>query len=258
MLISDKKIEILKALARYKYITASQVIELGISSSLDSMRKYLTDLKNKELVKSTAYSGVIQVNNKSKLIRYEDLYFLDKNGVHFLQKTYDLDDIKHPTNYKLNFSNDYVHRVLMVSICISFDKWRKEKDIKGSFLIDFHNQETLIKVDEKLTVKPDIIINFNGIYYIIEVWAGIEKEYITSKLGKLTKALATKKISEFLSYEKIPRIINVFKDPNTMERVKQELQTDSYFESAVSKGLFYFSTFEDIKQNFDNWQNIRW
>lgn len=253
MLISDKKIEILKALSRYKYITASQVVELGISNSLDSMRKYLTDLKSRELVKSTAYSGVIQVNNKSKLMRYEDLYFLDKKGVKFLQKTYDLDNIKYPKNHKLSFSNDYVHRALMVSICISFDKWRKEKDIKGSFLIDFHNQETTIQIDDKLTVKPDIIINFDDTYYIIEVWAGIEKEYIINQLAKLTKALASKKVSEFLNYEKVPRIINVFKDPNTMERVRQELQEDSYFESAVSKGLFYFVTFENIKQNFSCW-----
>lgn len=255
MLISDKKIEILKALSRYKYITASQVVELGISNSLDSMRKYLTDLKSRELVKSTAYSGVIQVNNKSKLMRYEDLYFLDKKGVKFLQKTYDLDNIKYPKNHKLSFSNDYVHRALMVSICISFDKWRKEKDIKGSFLIDFHNQETTIQIDDKLTVKPDIIINFDDTYYIIEVWAGTEKEYIINQLAKLTKALASKKVSEFLNYEKVPRVINVFKDPNTMERVKQELQTDTYFESAVSKGLFYFATFEDIKQHFEKWKN---
>jgi hypothetical protein len=41
-----------------------------------------------------------------------------------------------------------------------------------------------------------------------------------------------------------------------MERVKKELQAEPFFESAVSKGLFYFASFETIKQDFSVWQAI--
>jgi DNA-binding transcriptional ArsR family regulator len=256
MLISEKKIEILKALSKYKYLTVSQIIDLGITSSIETVRKYLTALKKDELINSTRYSGAVQQNDKSKIVKFEGLHFLDKKGVHFLQENFDFDNIKYPKNYKLAFSNDYLHRVLMISTCISFEKWRKEKDLKGGFLVDFHNSETTVKIDEKLIVKPDIVVSFNQNMAIVEVWAGFEKEYIVNQLSKLIKGVGTNKVSEFLKYDRTPRILNIFKDSGVMQRVRQELKTDPYFINAVNKGLFYFATMDDIKRKFNFWQDI--
>jgi hypothetical protein len=255
MLISEKQIQILKELSKYKYLTATQMVDLGISSSIITVRWCIRTLKKNELINQTSYGGIIQKNGKSQSVKFENLNFLDKNGVKFLQEA-NFDNIKHPKDYKLKFSNDYLHRVLIVSTCINFEKWRKEKDIKGRFLVDFHNSETTIKVDDKLTVKPDIIINFNQNFAIIEIWAGLEKEYILSQLSKLSKAPAIKKVSEFLEYDRIPRILNIFKDSGVMERVKQELRTDPYFENQLKIGLFCFATIEQIKLNFNFWQDI--
>lgn len=253
MLISEKQIQILKGLAKYKYLTVSQIVDLGISPSIITMREYIRTLKNGELIKQTAYRGIIQQDGKNKSIRFEGLNFLNKDGVELLEKKYKVTNIKYPKNYKISFSNDYIHRVFIVSTCISFDKWKDKNDYAGRFLVDFHNSETTIKIDDKLTVKPDIIVNFNQTFAIIEIWAGLEKEYIISQLSKLTKAIASKKVSEFLQYDRIPRILNIFKDNGAMERVKQELKIDPYFTSAVNNGLFYFATIEQIKEKFNIW-----
>jgi hypothetical protein len=254
-MITEIQIQMLKALAKYKYLTVSQMVDLGISPSIDTVRKYCNVLKKEELVKQTGYRGTIQENGKNKNIRYEGMIFLAKSGVDFLENL-GLDNIKYPRNYKIAFANDYIHRSFMISTCISFDKYLQKNQLDGFTKIDFHNAETTIEISPKLTVKPDIIIGFNHNIFILEVWAGIEKEYIISQLQRLVKGLASNKVSEFLNYDRLPRVVNIFRDVPTMERVKQALKTEPFFESAVNKGLFYFVSFENIKQDFSLWQDI--
>jgi hypothetical protein len=248
--------KILRALAKYKYLTASQLVDLGISNSVNTIRLYINTLQKQKLIKKSIYRQTIQEEHKNKNIRLEGLNFLDTEGVKLLKTAFDLENIKYPQKHKLAFSNDYFHRIYMISACISFDLWLEKNKIEGSFLIDFHNSETTIRITDDLTVKPDIIVNFNGTYAILEVWAGVEKEYITGKLSKVFKAVASKKVSEFLNYEKAPRIVNIFKDRDTMERVKHVLKTTPFFENGVNKGLFYFATTEMIKEKFNLWQDI--
>lgn len=255
-MITDTQERILKALAKYKYLTVSQILDLGISTSLYTVRKYITTLQQSKLIKQSIYRQTIQETHKNKNIRLEGLNFLDTEGVKILKDNFDMENIKYPQKHKLSFSNDYFHRIYMVSACISFDLWLEKTKTDGSFLIDFHNSETTIKINDTTTLKPDIIVNFNGNYAILEVWAGVEKEYITSKLSKVFKAIASKKVSEFLNYEKAPRILNIFKDSDTMERVKHALKTTPFFENGVNKGLFCFITTDQIKENFNLWQDI--
>jgi hypothetical protein len=247
---------ILKALARYKYLTASQIVELGICN-LTTARQYISALQKYKLTKKTIYSQPITVNTKNVNIRLEGLNFLDIAGVKLLKDNFDLDNIKYPQKYKLSFSNDYFHRIFMVSSCIAFDKWLTNTNQEGFFLVDFHNSETTVKITDTLTVKPDIIIDYNGTKCIVEVWAGIEKEYIVNQLSKFYKAVASRKINEHLKYDRGIRILNIFKDKPTLERVKQELMTDSYFAKANAKGLFLFATLEEVKADFDCFKDIR-
>jgi hypothetical protein len=248
--------KILRALAKYKYLTISQLVDLGVSDSINTIRLYINTLQNQKLIKKSIYRQTIQETHKNKSIRLEGLNFLDTEGVKILKDSFDMENIKYPQKHKLSFSNDYFHRIYMVSACISFDLWLEKTQKDGYFLIDFHNSETTIKINDTTTVKPDIIVNFNGNYAILEVWAGVEKEYITSKLSKVFKAIASKKVSDFLNYEKAPRILNIFKDSDTMERVKHTLKTTPFFENGVNKGLFCFTTTDQIKENFNLWQDI--
>lgn len=255
-MITEIQIQMLKALAKYKYLTVSQMVDLGISPSIDTLRKYSNILKKEELVKQTGYRGTIQEDGRNKNIRYEGMIFLAKSGVEFLEEL-NLDNIKYPKNYKIAFANDYIHRNLMISTCISFDKYLKKNDLDGFTKIDFHNSETTIEISPKLTVKPDIIIGLNQNIFILEVWAGLEKEYILSQLTRIIKGLASNKVSEFLNYDRLPRVVNIFRDVPTMERVRQALQTDPFFENAVKKGLLYFVSYETVKQDFSIWQDIQ-
>jgi hypothetical protein len=254
-MITNAQERILKALARYKYLTASHIADLGICN-FNTARQYISALQKNKLIKKAIYSQPTTINAKTVNIRLEGLNFLDIAGVKLLKKSFDMDDIKYPQKYKLSFSNDYFHRIFMVSTCISFDKWLIDTNQEGYFLIDYHNSETTIKIDDISTVKPDIIINYNQNFTLVEVWAGTEKEYIVNQLSKLYKAVSTKKVNEFLKYDKGTRILNIFKDLPTMERVKQEIITDSYFKIAVEKGLFMFATLEEVKEDFNSFSGI--
>jgi hypothetical protein len=248
--------QILKALAKYKYLTASQIADLGICG-FTTARQYISVLQKQRLIKKTIYSKPMTINYKTVNVRLEGLNFLDIAGVKLLKQNFELEKIKYPQKYKLSFANDYFHRIFMVSACISFDKWINATNQEGSFLIDFHNSETTIKITNELTVKPDIIIDYNGTKAIVEIWAGIEKEYIVSQLDKLYEAIASKKINEHLEYNKLIRVFNIFKDEAVLNRAKEELKSDNYFSEAVEKGLFVFATFEEVKADFNSFRDIK-
>lgn len=119
----------LRAIAKYKYLTVSHILQLGISVSKDKSGKYLRSMrKDRKLVgRQTHYSVSPRFSDDKDFIRkhYEDIHYLTRKGVRFLTTHTNLESehIHFPKNPSSYLANDYLHRISTISSHISFDKW---------------------------------------------------------------------------------------------------------------------------------------
>lgn len=118
----------LRALAQYKYLSISHIVQLGVSKSKDTCRKYFAALQKRKFTGSQRhYSVSPRYAEDKEYVRkhYENLHYLTRTGVQFLRRHTDAGQShihfpKTPNNY---LSNDYLHRISTISSHISFNTW---------------------------------------------------------------------------------------------------------------------------------------
>lgn len=118
MIVSEKKEDILIHLAKYKFLTVSQLENLGVSSK-QYLQKTLKILRETKLTNRLSYAFT------AKLGKFEDIHFLTNRGASLLAQSgiLDMEQIQVPSNSQPLFYNDYVHRIKTVDCQISFDQW---------------------------------------------------------------------------------------------------------------------------------------
>ena len=118
MILSDKKEGILTNLAKYKFLTVSQLETLGVSSKqyLQQTIKHLREIK---LTNRLVYAFT------AKLGKFEDIHFLTLRGANLIAQggIMELEAIQVPSNSQPLFFNDYIHRIKTVDCQIAFDQW---------------------------------------------------------------------------------------------------------------------------------------
>ena len=116
--ISEKKEEILTLLAKYKFLTVSQLETLGVSS-----KQYLQ--KTLKVLRETKLTNRIEYAFTAKLGKFEDIHFLTSRGATAIAQggIMNIEEIQVPSNSQPIFFNDYVHRIRTVDCQIAFDQW---------------------------------------------------------------------------------------------------------------------------------------
>jgi hypothetical protein len=257
---SPIKLNMLLALAKYKFLTNSHFLVLGFTPSLRTTQQYTTQLINAGYVKNVEYGNLIKKDDPFKDIKNEGLNFLTKKGVEFLEDrmAYDKEDIKYPPHQDVG-TGDYIHRVFIIFTLISYDKYCTLNNVKTDFKVDYHKHETLVLFKDKDVIKKiifDIVIIYKEKLYVIEVWQGKDKDYIMRKIKRLYKPLLEGYASSKFEYSKIPRMLHVFRYENIMEDIRGEILSNSYYSEGVKAGLFHFAHIDAINKNFGVWQNI--
>jgi hypothetical protein len=128
MIISEKKEDILVYLAKYKFLTVSQLETLGVSSKM-YLQKTLKILRETKLTNRLVYAFT------AKLGKFEDIHFLTARGAAALAQggILDMEAIQVPSNSQPLFFNDYIHRIKTVDCQISFDLWTAKTGRTGVF-----------------------------------------------------------------------------------------------------------------------------
>lgn len=118
MVISEKKEEILTHLAKYKFLTVSQLETLGVSS-----KQYLQ--KTLKILRETKLTNRLEYAFTAKLGKFEDIHFLTARAAAAMAQggIMEIEQIQVPSNSQPLFYNDYIHRIRTVDCQISFDLW---------------------------------------------------------------------------------------------------------------------------------------
>ena len=122
-IISDVDTLIFESLARYRFLTSSQMIRLGISGDKSNLHKRLVRLReqSKPFISYVKFTGIYKI----KGIEY--VYYLTNRGADLIAENlgYLLEDIKFPKG-KVDFPKHYKHRKDCIDIQIALFEWAEK------------------------------------------------------------------------------------------------------------------------------------
>lgn len=272
---SEKESQILEYLARYKYLTISQFITLGLSGK-GRHKTYLNTVLGKMRRGRKARIGHIPFSGVYKFQSREFVYYLTAQGANdlVLHHKYNLEDIKRPIGTSSMYDRDYLHRKYFIDVQISlyrsveqlgynvplFDTYY---DYTGSSRTNNLRAKTSILLDEisRQRVIPDglFFIEKNGqkSLFSLELHMGNDTARAMEQIKNHKKTLDIGSASIHYGFTKGNRVLYVFEQPSIMQAtiqrfVKSRILTEAYYP------YFLFTTYTQIIQDFDSWIDCKY
>lgn len=259
-----KEVAILKALARYKFLTYNQMIRLGIanhSSNLSTVVKGLRDMK-KPYVKKISH----RIGSPVK-------HYLTKRGKTALVELYDIseEEINHPKGAILTDTQDQKHRTSIISIQIEIDLACQAEGLSLLFCDRYFDSTGNNRIDRNLksktafhytdtkTVKADLIFSIQTSkqeeYYVLELENGKDTAKGVEKCVNHAKALLKGSLNEKLGFSTGYRVLWVFEHQSIMDKTIVKLQSIPFFEHLHE--YFLFKSLDQVSENIlAGWQNV--
>jgi len=261
---SPKEITILRALARYKFLTYDQMIRLGIgkhTSNLSTIAKGLREIKRPYIKKIPHRVGT------------PVKHYLTKRGKDVLVELYSFSeaDINYPVGSILTDTQDQKHRTSIISIQIEIDLSSQVEglemlfcdryfDTTGNNRIDKNlKSKTAFHYTETQTVKADLIFSLQTPkqqeYYVLELENGKDTAKAVDKCINHAKALLKGSLNEKLNFSTGYRVLWVFEYESIMERTILKLQPISLFKHLHE--YFLFKPLDQIGEEvLSGWKNV--
>lgn len=131
---------ILRALARFQYLTSSQFVKLGITKTRKGIYpalKKLSESHNPEIGKIHYHINPIQG-------RLESVFYLTGAGARHLvtHHGYEESEIKRPKRTAVSFASDYHHRIWTVNFFITLSQWCEAKGYELKFFSYYFQQSS--------------------------------------------------------------------------------------------------------------------
>ncbi len=261
MIISNTQSNMLELIARFKFLTLSQLKPL-IAKSTSYMRAQLASLKTK---------GLIGSYNLEKPIKSESMYYLTEQGKELLLSNAKVfaDDIRLVLGVPF-FVRDYSHRKKTIQIHISLYYLLLALGITISDFLCYFDKSgnnrkvgnlearTKIRLDNGFFI-PDCIMltksEAKTTLYLIEVFCDATaarplEQFYTKHLP----AIAQGTPGETYGLAANPFVLSAFESPAIRQKVVQKLQQDNTFTPFTD--LFYFATIEEVQHNANDWKDI--
>lgn len=255
MHLQETNIRTLELLEKFKYLTNSQLIKLGVASSQPSMGRILQRFfKNKDGdIKYPLVTKIIFAVDPQKG-KLEHLYCLNKRGASFLAEYLDKDLAQINYIKGSGFLNkDYFHRVATILFHIDLYLDSIQNDYKIDSFDNYFdkigsnnsNQNQMLEAKTKLFYNdgswyiPDGIIKTSKIlkdgknqdyYKILEIHLGHDTKRAIETIEKNIKALADGSIAKKYGYEFTPTVVIVFDDEKAKKSVLKRLEKMEDFE----------------------------
>jgi hypothetical protein len=269
--MSESELKILEALARYKFLTVSQLDFLNILKNKVGLYARLRELRagKKPYIRSNVF-GIMPGKG-----RLEDFYFLDKRGKEFLIENlgYTEDKIKIPKGRATLFQRDYFHRKRTIDFFLYFDNFLIKNENSHIIFLDYYfdkigdnRKAKNLTAKNKIEIEetgggfiPDIITKFRykGVPYLffIEQHNGKDTKKLLKQLYYHLLAIEQGAGAEKYNMNKSHRVVVIFEFESilnaTIERV-QQIQDFQGFEK-----FFIFKTSKDLEKDFfNNWKDL--
>lgn len=268
-LITKIQQNVLVSLARYKYLTMSQMISLKVGTNqYPYLWKQVASLRDRK-------RALVSCNNfplpSPKKGRVESLYFLTKEGMNqilgngFVESE---EAIKIPKGKTIAYK-DYFHRKFTIDFQIAlyqhaekneksveffhtyFDKVgdnRINKNLRALTRIDFEGKQFFI---------PDAVFKINRQFFLFEMYNGKDTKRVLEQLHKHAQALTFRhthrayNLDETKSY----RIILLFEFESAKEALIKRIQEDSSFDM-IRSYFFAKSLNESIFETSNDWNDL--
>jgi len=270
MNITLQQQNVLEALAEFRYLTAQQMIDLGVSKSITSLRdKTLSRLERhkKHFIKSHDFGWIPQKGRLAKI------FYLTKNGVKILAEYLRIepDQIDYPKG-GIQFSIDYSHRIHFIDFHIAFKDWaeqqKKEIEFFHAYFDKIGNQragkvrstaKTRVQLERTIYTElkskpfiPDGLTRYQdgdkSRLVAIEIHNGVHSKRITHQLLEHLEALDQGLFSHKYQHKKMNFILSVHENQSTLDSVKRRLMERPEFRPLAP--LFLFNRQDQAKADF--------
>jgi hypothetical protein len=269
--VAPQQINILLALAKYKYLTMSQFLALRIGEDKEHIRKNLALFRDKKLTDRMKF-GLIPGKGTQ-----EDIHFLTEKGAKELLNNMDLDpeQVRHPSRSATFFKNDYFHRVYTVDVMIAFNQWADrqgyEVDLFETYFDKVGSQrastggvqsKTRLDLPNGKNISPDGVLKYqtpnNGFLYCLEVYNGKDTKRVTEQIRKLTYATFEGIPSQKYEHNKANRNLIIFQFDNYRKTAIDRIREDPYLSQFEGlEKFFLFNSVAQTKNDFGkNWTTL--
>lgn len=275
--ISNKQTDLLLYLAKYKFLSVSQLYLLGFCEKSKSIYDHLSALKRA----TRPFIGEIKGGISPKYGTLESIYYLTKRGVKVLEDlNIDPDLIRYPKASVVYSTQDYFHRRSTVNFHILLEKWIEKEGFTLNF-IEFYFDKAgnnrrgkttgtlkaltriLIDTDKKtgkeLYILPDAVFSINDgktdRLYLFEMVNGKDTKRVLEQIARHQFAIHKGTPTEKYEHKNANRVILLFEEETTRNAViKRANELKAY---STYKAHFLLKTYDDItKEFFSNWRNF--
>ena len=268
--LTENQVTVLELIAKYKYLTSSQFVEMGIYKHRDYLTKALRPLilQKRALVAKYDFNPI---NGK-----LESFYYLTKYGKQFLigELEYTENQIKVPKGVAPIKLKDYHHRKFTINFHLHLNQWLESNggeinflnyyfDKSGNNRIGDKNQSVTalnkIHIDRSNSFIPDIntklSIDGKEYLYLFEQHDGKDAKRLFEQLYVHIIDISKGAVSKKYQFTKSLRVVVVCEFESVKNSVVQRLQKIDAIEHY--NNFFIFKTNEELREDFfNNWTLI--
>lgn len=257
MVLTPKQENILLQLARYKFLTTSQMLALEIDSYKSNLSTALSRIKDgkRPLIKKLDF-GLIPRKG-----RVEALYYLTKWGARVVEELLQADNIKYPLGRSVTFTSDYFHRVATISCEIALHTSPEVNQVYFShryFDQTGSNRTGDLSIDTKISMDAGELIadwifmietDVQQELYCAEIYMDTHDANRPYKsLRAYLQALSEGAPSIKFNFNRSNRVLALFGTERTMFSVLQKIQKDPNFTHFTRH--FLFKHIDDLTGDF--------
>lgn len=261
--LSEKPHQALEALAIYRYLTAKQLVQLGIAASETVARDHV--LKK---LKQGRYPliGTKDFGRWPGYGRLPHVHYLTPRGVKHLAETNSIPekDIKYPKG-GVQFTRDLFHRLGTIDCYIALRRWAENNGYKVDCADLYFDKNNTTRGNSKicasqLNLGPRRIIEPDGIFIlkrgdthapiIVEMHHGDNTARIAQQLNHHAYGIQFGALPKKYGVAVNPIILSVHQHEHIMRSVQKRLREAQGFDKFMNG--FIFNTLEQVRNNFTN------
>jgi hypothetical protein len=262
---------ILIELARYKFLTASQLHKLNVGKDIGWIRTQAKELehRSKPFIERITF-GIVPREGK-----LEHVFFLTKQGKDILIEGMNMhpEEIKLPIGNASLFYKDYKHRRNTIDFQIALYKHIEEKE---DFRVDFFDcyfdkvgnnrtsgnleAKNKILIGEDDYIIPDAIFMLSNterkFLFLFEMYDGKDTKRVFEQVRKHARATALGSPSEKYNHQNAHRIILLFEFERMKNAFLERTKNSKYFNDVAA--LFRCKSIEGMNEDFyRGWQTLK-
>ncbi len=268
-LFSDTQTEILLALARFKFLTTSQLQKV-VPREIAWLRKQIVLIANRD----KALIEKLSFGFHPKLGKLENVFYLTPIGRETLCEILNVEReaVKMPIGNSTLFFKDYNHRRNTIDIHVHLYLWTKTTDFEVAFFDTYFDKIGNNRRDKNLQAKnkislinddymiPDGVTVINNgeisLLYLVEMYDGKDTKRVIEQLYKHAQAIALGSPSLKYGFNKSNRVLCVFEFDSNMKAVLSRIHHDPTFSAMTNH--FLFKTLEAVQKGdfIEGWLNV--